>query len=241
MWKSRNELPGLIKLDMKVDVERLKTELNSSEDQEWNACISGPLEELRQTYGRLTNAAFGNSNKGIDEDGKYWRSLKYHQRHLTDFDEAYELRKDRNSGSVWDKKFMKGDKKLDERAFRKLVDGVPEYMKEVADLFGPNRTRVGLAKLLAGCAIDPHRDYDTTFSCRYHIAIKTNSECTVGFKKNNKEYEVHIPDDGHIWFINTGLTHWVHNRGKEDRTHLILNMDSQELLNNAVWLEQYGS
>ena len=244
MWKKRNELPGLIKLDIKYDIKKIQSEFKQLENKDWNACVSGPLEHLRQAYGgRLSPLAYGGkTNEQIDDNGKDWKELTYHQMHLTDFDDNFELREKRESGTKWDKSYMKGDKKYDERAYRKLLDDVPPYIKQIAESLGPNRTRVGMAKVVAGGGIDPHRDYDTTFSCRYHVAVKTNEESVFGFEKDGKEYEVHIPADGHLWFVNTGLKHWVYNRNQtEDRTHFIVNMDSQELLENATWIEQYGS
>ncbi len=224
-WKNRKELPDLIKLKLKFDIEKLQEAVSQYSTDDWNACISGELETLRQKWGkRLSSAAYGKTNEEIDKQGKDWKNIGYQQLTLTHFNPDFELRNDRNSGSIWDKKFLGGKKELDERAYNILNDTVPAYLRQVLESLGPNVTRVGLAKLLPGEEIKPHRDYDPTFSCRYHIAIKTNPKAIFN--------GIHIPADGHIWFANTGATHWVKNEGNEPRIHLIINMDSQELLND---------
>lgn len=228
-WKNRKNLPELIKLDLKFDIDKLREAVGAYDDDDWNACISGDLEPLRQKWGKkLSSAAYGKTNEEIDSAGKDWKSIGYRQLTLTKFNPDFEIREDRNSGSVWDKKFLGGDKKLDERAYNVLDDNVPSYLREVLEFLGPHVTRVGLAKLMPGDEIKPHRDYDPTFSCRYHIAIDTNPKAVFN--------GVHIPADGHVWFTNTGLSHWVRNDGDTPRTHLIINMDSQELLDD-YWSE----
>jgi|TARA_R100000084_G_C4630359_1_gene138037 hypothetical protein len=241
MWKTRADLPGLIKLDIKYDIDKLREEFKLLDHDQWNADISDSLENMRQENNRLTKKVFGWETGGAENMIKEYRSETYHQRQLTDYDETFELREDRNSGSIWDKKFYKGKKEFDERAFRKLLPDLPPYITEICESLGEHRTRVGLAKLEAGSLIDAHRDYDPTFAARYHVAIDTNEGCIFGFEQNGKKHEVHIPADGYVWFANTGMMHWVRNDGNTDRTHIIFNMDSQELLENATWAEQYGS
>lgn len=226
MWKTRKELPEMIKLDLQFDAEQLLKDVTQLErNNDWNACISGELESLRQKWGRgLSNAAYGKDNEQIDTTGKDHESLGYHQMALTEFNDDYTIRSDRKSNTRWDNSFLGGDKKHDERAYNKLKSDIPSYLKSVLESFGPNLTRVGVAKVLPGHEIKPHRDYDPTFSCRFHIALETNPHATFN--------DTHIPADGHVWFVNTGVVHWVKNEGDSVRTHLIFNMDSQELLDD---------
>lgn len=222
-WKNRKELPDLIKLDLQVDIERLRSEISALDDHAWNACISGELETLRKKWGeRLSRVAYGKTNEEIDIDGKQYDMIGYQQLSLTSFNPDWEIRKDRNSNTLWDKQYLGGKKELDQRAYNKLHDYIPEYLHEILKSFGPNLTRVGLARLLPGEEIKPHRDFDPTFSTRFHIAIETNEKAVFN--------GVHIPADGYVWFANTGVNHWVKNDGETPRTHLIFNMDGQELL-----------
>jgi quercetin dioxygenase-like cupin family protein len=42
--------------------------------------------------------------------------------------------------------------------------------------------------------------------------------------------ERHFPTDGSVWFINPGVKHWATNDGDAERVHLILSVDSQDIL-----------
>ena len=108
---------------------------------------------------------------------------------------------------------------------------VPAYLNKVITSLGKNVTRVCIAITEPGGGIAPHRDYDTTFSTRYHIAIKTNQKATMN--------DIHVPADGYVWFINSGKNHWVKNEGSQPRIHLMIVMDSQEKL-DCDWLEIYN-
>lgn len=228
-WKNRKELPDLIKLDLKYDIEQLRKDIAQLEGEDWNACISGELETLRQKWGeRLSKVAYGKTNEEIDIAGKQYDKIGYQQMSLTHFNPDYKIRENRQSGTQWDKSYLGGKKELDQRAYNILHSNIPPYLRSILESLGPNLTRVGLAKLLPGEEIKPHRDFDPTFSCRFHIAIDTNEDAVFN--------GVHIPADGHVWFANTGVIHWVKNNGTTPRTHLIFNMDSQELL-DAYWKE----
>ena len=223
MWKDRKELPSLKKLNLKFDVDKLREAVRAVEDKDWNACIGGALNDLREIYGnKLSKIAYNRHNADIDVDDD-WKNYSYQQLALTEFNPSYTIREDRNSGTRYDRSFMKGDKKYDERAYNKPIHDLPQYLRHVFETFGKDLTRVNLAKLMPGEKIAPHIDYDAKFSTRYHIAITTNPKATL--------CGTHIPADGHVWFLNPGKVHSAVNDGDEPRTHLILMMDSQELIN----------
>ena len=222
MWKGRKELPDLKKLNLKFDIKQLREAVAELEGKDWNACIGGALNDLREVYGyRLSKIAYKKDNNEIKMDDD-WKQYSYQQLALTEFNPDYEIRDDRNSGSRWDKSFMRRDKKYDERAYNKPINDLPEYLGHVFKTFGKHLTRVNLAKLMPGEQVAPHIDYDATFSTRYHIAIDTNPKA--------KLCGQHLPADGHVWFLNPGKLHSAENEGDSPRTHLILNMDSQDLL-----------
>ena len=68
-----------------------------------------------------------------------------------------------------------------------------------------------------------HRDISP--KGRYHLAMKTN-EGAYFLWPNNKEghfiRSLHIPDDGHVYWVNTSKMHTFINCGA-DRFHLVLN------------------
>ena len=234
MWKNRNELPNLVKLNFKFDITKLKEDVKEYSKRDWDSAVKGPYENLRQAYGKnLTPDAYnGMTNEEVDKH-RDWKKIPYKQLALTDYNPDYKIRKNRNSGKRWDSHFMKGDPKFDERTYSKLNDDLPPYLFSTIKSFGENVTRVGLALCEPGGGIDPHRDYDTTFSTRFHIAIETNKDATCN--------DIHIPADGYVWFLNSGLTHWVKNKGKEPRIHLLIMIDSQEIIEKREWLERYNN
>ena len=232
-WKTRNELPGLIKLDIKYNIGMLRKDIHKYVSRDFKDSMEeGPYKNLRDAYGyNLSPAAYGKTNKEVDNNFD-WNRVPYKQIALTDFNPDYEIPTDRNSGKRYDRGFMKNDKRFDERAYSKLKKDLPPYLEKVIKGFGKRVTRVCIAITEPGGGIAPHRDYDTTFSTRYHIAIDTNQKATMN--------GVHVPADGHVWFINSGKNHWVKNEGSEPRTHLMIVMDSQEKL-DCEWLEVYNS
>jgi hypothetical protein len=160
-----------------------------------------------------------------------WETTSYKQMTLTEFDKEYSLAGRKEfSGSRWDHRVAKQQAKADERWYRKICDDVPEYFRYVLrNIPGAHRTR--FARLAAQSSVKPHIDYDTTYGIRLHLAINTNSECRNGGQDRNlNTVEEHIPADGSVWFVNPGVRHWAHNRGGQPRDHLIISVDSQELL-----------
>jgi len=232
MWKTRNELPGLIKLDIKYHIGMLRRDVEDYLLKDLKDSMEeGPYKNLRDAYGyNLSPAAYGKSNEEVDNKFD-WSMVPYKQIALTDFNPDYKIRSDRQSGKRYDRGFMKNDKKFDERAYSLLKPNLPNYLNKVITSFGKNVTRVCIAITEPGGGIAPHRDYDTTFSTRYHIAIKTNQKATMN--------DIHVPADGYVWFINSGKNHWVKNEGSQPRIHLMIVMDSQEKL-DCDWLEVYN-
>ena len=113
-WKGRKELPSIMKTKLQFDIDKLRGAVAEMEGKDWNACIGGPLNDLREAYGgRLSKIAYNKTNDEIDVNEA--ETYRYQQMALTKFNPDYEIPKDRESGSRWDKSFMKGDKKYDER------------------------------------------------------------------------------------------------------------------------------
>ena len=109
MWKDRKELPSLKKLNLKFDVDKLREAVRAVEDKDWNACIGGALNDLREVYGnKLSKIAYNRHNADIDVDDD-WKNYSYQQLALTEFNPSYTIREDRNSGTRYDRSFMKGE------------------------------------------------------------------------------------------------------------------------------------
>ena len=236
-WKKRNELPVLKKLDIQIDIKRLKDELAQfSEGKTWDG-LGFDYQHMCETHTKLPKMFFNEDElKSVDCITELnWEDASYQQLSLAEFDKSYDLsQREEKSNTVWDNRIAKGDPVADERWYRKMKDDVPEYMREIFGMFnGAHRTR--FARLQAGSNIKPHIDYDTQYGIRLHIAVDTNKECyNGGFDKDGNEIKYHIPADGSVWFINPGYKHYAVNNGPTARDHLIISIDSQEVISEVL-------
>ena len=233
MWKSRHELPVIKKLDYQFDIEKLKLELNEfAKEKVWDG-LGSDYAHMCETHTKLPKMFFKEEElDGVDHVCDLdWEASSYQQLSLTEFDKDYDLSKRiEKSGSRWDKRIAKKDPKADERWYGKIKDDVPPYLREVLNTFpGAHRTR--FANLAPKSEVKPHIDYDTLYGIRLHIALNTNDECfNGGWDKDGNEISYHIPADGSVWFVNPGVKHYAKINGNTPRNHLIISIDSQEIL-----------
>jgi hypothetical protein len=236
-WKKRNELPVFQKLNQfSFDPKKLKDAYNEYvENKSWDS-LGNEYSNMCETYTKLPSMFFKDEeledvNHVCDID---WTKASYQQISLVDFDPSYDLeQRVEKSGTRWDNVIAKNNPKADERFFRKRHHDLPAYFNHVLDTIGKNivhRTR--FAKLAPQSKIKPHIDYNTEYSIRLHIPIITNENCLFGGIDpiTNQPQEAHFPADGSVWFINPGVKHWAENNGNEERIHLIISVDSQEIL-----------
>ena len=237
MWKSRYELPVIQKLNINFDINKLKSELKQfSKNKVWDG-LGSDYANMCETHTKLPKMFFKEEElKNIDHICDLdWEKSSYQQLSLTEFDENYNLSKRKEkSGSAWDNRIAKKDPKADERWYGKIKDDVPTYLKEILNNFkGAHRTR--FANLAPKSEVKPHIDYDTLYGVRLHIALSTNNECSNGgWDKSGNEISYHIPADGSVWFVNPGVKHYAKNNGSTPRNHLIISMDSQEILEKML-------
>jgi len=235
-WKNRYELPVIKRLNIRFDINRLREELAEfSRDKVWDG-LGSDYASLCETHTKLPKMFFKDDElEGINHVCELdWQHTSYQQLSLTEFDDTYDLsQRDEKSGSVWDNRIAKKSEKADERWFRKINDDVPPYLREVLTYFkGAHRTR--FANLAPRSQVKPHIDYDTLYGIRLHIALSTNDNCfNGGWDKDGNEVKYHIPDDGSVWFINPGVKHYAINDGDTPRNHLIISIDSQELVKDV--------
>lgn len=234
-WKSRYELPVIKKLNLRFDIERLKAELkNYSGGRLWDS-LGSEYASLCETHTRLPKMFFKedelkNVSHVCDLD---WQHTSYQQLTLTEFDPDYNLlNRKEHSGSCWDQRIAKKAPDADERWYRKLKMDTPDYLKQIlTSIKGAHRAR--FARLAAKSEVKPHIDYDTLYGIRIHIPIETNENCVNGgWDREGHEVIEHLPADGSAWFVNPGVKHFARNDGNSPRTHLIVSVDSQELVSS---------
>ena len=122
------------------------------------------------------------------------------------------------------------DVKYDERNYTTLIESLRgTYIEEVMKMFKSKPTRARFIIKKPGAHILPHMDYDTTYSVRYFIPLKTNEWSFTAVKRKNEEPELlSMKADGSVYFVNQGWTHSAWNFGKEDCIRLIVAVNGQE-------------
>lgn len=94
------------------------------------------------------------------------------------------------------------------------------YFREVLETF---RCPVQVARLLRlkpGTIIREHRDYRLGYEdgeIRVHVPVETNPE--VEFVLDGERLTMR---EGEAWYLNVNLPHRVHNGGRADRVHLVV-------------------
>lgn len=119
---------------------------------------------------------------------------------------------------------------LDERNYSKRNEHVKGIFADMFDSFKAKITRSRFAVLMPGAEGKLHTDYDTDYSVRVHYPIYTNEDCKMGFvyPGQTEAQEFHLPADGHFYFINQGIPHYVYNRSNEPRIHLVITLEAQD-------------
>lgn len=126
---------------------------------------------------------------------------------------------------------MLNSKLIDEKCYDTLLPQYKgTYVEEVLSMFKSRPTRVRLIVKKSGAMIKPHIDYDTTYSVRYFIPLKTNPWAFTALKgKHDSSPEVvHLEADGSVYFVNQGNQHAAWNAGFEDDIRLIVACDGQD-------------
>lgn len=237
-WKKRTELPVYkqlkqFKFDPKLLVDAYE---EYTSNKVWDG-LGNEYSNMCETYTKLPSMFFKDSEL---EDVTCITELdftktSYKQISLVEFDDTFDLdQRTEKSGTRWDTTVAKNNPKADERFFRKRHADVPEYFNYVLDTIGRDvvhRTR--FANLSPQSQVKPHIDYNTEYGVRLHIPIITNDGCVFGGidPVTGEANERHFPADGSVWFINPGVKHWAKNDGNEERIHLIVSVDSQDILN----------
>ena len=237
-WKGRHELPVIARLDIRFDIDRLRAELREfAKDKVWDG-LGSDYASLCETHTRLPKMFFKPEElEGIDHVCDLdWEHSSYQQLSLTEFDPEFSLdQRSEHSGSAWDNRIARNKLEADERWFRKVKQDVPPYMREILAYFDGKAHRARFSNLAARSTVKPHIDYDTLYGIRLHIALTTNDQCfNGGWDKDGNEIKHHIPDDGSVWFVNPGVKHYAVNDGDTPRNHLIISLDSQEILQDMV-------
>ncbi len=229
--RKRHDLPGILKLKVRFDMDKLRQSLAEMQGQRaWNG-LDAEYRSLCEVFDQLPPFFMGDQTSHDESCAG-----PYEQLALTEFDDSFSLEQRQElSGTFWDKTSPHRNPKADERYYRKVVPGLPEYLKSVLAEFEPYVHRARFARLAPKHSVKPHIDYDTSYSIRLHIPIATHPLCKIGYRLGDgSDREQHLPADGSVYFVNQGLLHWATNPSDMSRIHLILSVDSHRFIENHL-------
>jgi hypothetical protein len=109
-----------------------------------------------------------------------------------------------------------------------------EHLSEMKDLYigqviqdiqeqhtGIFQGRIQLVWLGPNSSYPLHKDLHTT--SRYHIPLITNENCFWIFKTETDDYQLHMPTDNRVWFVDPkNITHTFINNSNTTRCHLVM-------------------
>ena len=248
--KKRQHLPLISRLNLSVDIERLKKEFFELGYDNWDL-YNGLKAEAASENGRIVRRVLleyflndtelqEREKQSVTEGGEAYKMLC-----LTDYNNKFPMDEDRITEYLKDQDPHTLSRKLekisdpshplympeaDEKNYDARNSYCKGYINEVMDYIEENIghvTRTRFAVLMPGEEIKPHMDINTDKAIRIHIPLLTNEDTVVGVKGKNTSVEKHLPADGSVWFLNQGYTHWVKNEGTTPRVHMVFSVVGQ--------------
>lgn len=128
----------------------------------------------------------------------------------------------------------------DERNYTVLTENATGYIRELLESFESTTCRAAIVLLRPGQRITRHFDVGPEFVIRAHIPLWTNPDSKMGFKVDKGWQEYHLPADGGIYVVNTGIEHWAMNVGSEPRFQMRICLTSQEDTEGMTPVEPIG-
>ena len=122
----------------------------------------------------------------------------------------------------------------DEHNYGVRNERVAGPLEKFLDSFKAPLARVRFAAMAPGFEIKPHTDYDPTYITRFHLPIVTNEKCMFYTEYNGVKTERHMPADGKVYFLNSGIKHWAVNHGDTWRVHMLIDVKNQDDLVNLI-------
>ena len=240
--KNKRDLPFVLKLKNKLDIDKLQQELayllnlskndssfkydKASSEHNYNLANTKGVNfvhnynDIYKTYAKigfqsLTDEALSLSKtiaKPVESFTPYERTKGMKRTNSADYHPYY-----------------------DERNYTKRTEFCTPYINEILDGFGSDEScRSAIVTLEPGKFLSPHFDIGPEYVLRLQIPIITNESAVMGFRKDpNTWYEYHFPADGSMYFVNSGWEHYAVNNGNENRYQLRICLTGQESLEGA--------
>lgn len=235
MLLDRKQLPPFIKLSYKFNMDKILEEFKKFEDIALYDDLNSNNPD--SAYGDFYNSSsklehlkkFAEEGEDVTRGSQFYRQLS-----LTEFEGEKSQRQLLHDNSITTYRKSTNpedpnyDPVMDERKYTRRKDICTGYWNDILDTFKAPVTRTRFAYMAPRHSIKPHIDYNTTYSVRVHIPIITNENAFMCVKTKDGIQRMHMPADGSVYFLNTGLTHWAENNGTEGRIHLVISLNGQE-------------
>ena len=224
MTKLKYQLPNIIELPYRFDIEKLRNELDKISDK-----FKGVLE--------ANGVLCANNHRLVKEVYDHFEQIN-----LTIFKDqssniSLETCENTYSANSAKKRLRRVDVDpgLDERNYNyPTEDFKGSYFEEVIRTFKCPAIRVRLTKLKPGKELVPHIDYDPSYATRIIIPIYTNDKVINQFWRKDEYFEHHLPATGSAFFLNTGVKHSVINNGNTDRIALMFSLDGTQDIDQYI-------
>ena len=239
--KGKRDLPFVLKLKKKIDIDAAKDQLDvylnqladdktfkydkaSTEHNYDLANTKGEnfvanYEDIYKTYAKigfqsLTNDALrvaANIKRKVEEYTPYERAKGMRHTSSANYHPYY-----------------------DERNYTKPTEFYDGYFGEFLDSFKDEACRSAIVTLEPGKFLSPHFDIGPEYVLRLQIPLITNTAAVMGFRKDTDTWhEYHLPADGSIYCVNSGWEHYAVNNGFDNRYNLRVCLNGQLELADA--------
>lgn len=238
--KSKRDLPFVLKLKKKIDIEQIKLQLtnflinteshnnfvNDRASTEHNYDLSNRkgenfvlnYEEIYKTYAKI-------GLQSLTDDALIL--AKKINKSVIDYTPYQRSRGMKNTSSNFYHPYY------DERNYTKPTEFLQGHVKEFLESFKDEPCRSAIVCLEPGKFLTPHFDIGPEYITRLQIPIVTNEKAVMGFRKDNDWFEYHFPADGSIYFVNSGWEHYAVNNGSQNRYQLRVCLNGQNELEDA--------
>lgn len=242
--KTRKDLPRFGYLsEPTVDVNEILNHLKENQLLDWEKYNDIKVSANSKHKDFVIANEFCKDNFFLEAGAESKEGEAYKQLYLTDFNESCGSDKIKSDSASIFKRTRRLDPtksdylpEADELNYGVRNHLVTGPLEDVLNLFSSSVTRVRLAYLKGHFDIKPHVDYDPSYITRFHIPLITNSKSLIYAERKTDVVGIHLPADGKIYFLNSGLKHWVRNDGDAGRLHLIVDVHGQSELEKLITL-----
>ena len=239
--RNKNQYPHVIRLRKTVDLPRLTAEVNELLTKTANDLAT------TETQYRLNNTKGEKFIHDYEEFIKHYSHITFHK--ITDEAEALAKSITKPLDDYTPKERLRGmidtgskfyHPYYDERNYTVFTDNATGYIREILETFEATTCRSAIVVLKPGQRISRHCDVSPEYVIRCHIPLSTNLESTMGFRTPEGWMKYHMPADGSIYAVNSGIEHWAENIGDETRYQMRICLMSQEDTVDAETVEPCG-